>query len=504
MLRAVATLVLVCLPTLAEGVETMRISMGDARGEVRLAGRALAFGADKEDAPFSALGRDAVVVREVGGRLELDGAPVVGLEVRFRAGEYSHDAGVPGRETIRAAGLDVRGDVVVRLANHRLQLINVIPLEEYLAAVLGSEMPVSFPPEALKAQAVAARTYALQKKIEAFDQPYYLGASVLSQVYGGSSREDPRTLVAVEATRGEVLTFDLAPIEAYFHASCGGRTESGVEALGRDLPYLKPVDCPCGRLPASRWKAEIPNADLEQLFGADAKDVRVTSRTSTGRARRVEVGRRAVDAVKFREKLGYTRVKSLSFELESSARGLSLAGRGVRPRRRALPVGREGLRGPGLGLPADPLALLPGHRAAEDVLAPSHRMDLKDFDFPLPEAQIAQAPLENRDASRLLALDRRSGARRHLRFRELPSLLRAGDLLVRQRRAGDPGAAASATRRRPAGGSSCSCSGPRISAPRRRRSPSGPTRSSGSASARRARGSRPARRSSSRTASARR
>src|SRR5919204_152232 len=91
---------------------------------------------------------------------------------------------------------------------------------------------------ALKAQAVAARTYALHKKLEAYDEPYHLGSSVLHQVYGGLRREDERTRAAVEATRGEVLTWELQPIEAYFHAACGGHTEEGLPALSRDLPYL--------------------------------------------------------------------------------------------------------------------------------------------------------------------------------------------------------------------------------------------------------------------------
>ena len=83
------------------------------------------------------------------------------------------------------------GDVVVRLYKEGLQLINVIPLEDYLSAVLGSEMPTSFPLEALKAQAVAARTYALQKKLEAYGSPFYMGSSVLHQVYGGVNQRGP-------------------------------------------------------------------------------------------------------------------------------------------------------------------------------------------------------------------------------------------------------------------------------------------------------------------------
>src|SRR4029079_3418898 len=107
----------------------------------------------------------------------------------FRAGAETSDAGVPGSVPIRAGASQVRGDGVLRPYRDGLQLINVIPLEDYLAAVLGSEMPVSFPLEALKAQAVAARTYALQKKLETYGAPFHLGSSVLHQVYGGFNRE---------------------------------------------------------------------------------------------------------------------------------------------------------------------------------------------------------------------------------------------------------------------------------------------------------------------------
>jgi hypothetical protein len=75
-------------------------------------------------------------------------------------------------------------------------------MEDYVVAVLGGEMPVSFPMEALKAQAVAARTYALQRKIEALGQPVHLGSSVLAQVYGGVNRENSRTRAAAAATAG--------------------------------------------------------------------------------------------------------------------------------------------------------------------------------------------------------------------------------------------------------------------------------------------------------------
>ena len=330
MLRPVALLFLLLVPPRALAVETMRIAMGDVQGsEVRVRGKMLSFGSDTEDARFTPLTQESVTVKRRGSRLELNGAPLIGNAVRFRAGEEAQDTGIPGDSPLRAGDMQVRGDVVVRLYKDGLQLINVIPLEDYLAAVLGGEMPVSFPPEALKAQAVAARTYALQKKLESYGAPFYVGSSVLHQVYGGVNREDARTRAAVEATRGEVLTYELAPIEAYFHASCGGRTESGPDALQRDLPYLQAVDCPCGKLPASRWSAVVSEAELRSALGESPEGFQVSSRTATHRVNRVTAASGAsMDGVTLRRKLGYTKLKSLDFDVEHGPGGWHFNGRG--------------------------------------------------------------------------------------------------------------------------------------------------------------------------------
>jgi stage II sporulation protein D len=329
MLRPVALLLILLASLPASAVETMRIAMSEVRGEVQVSGQGLLLGMDTEEASFHALGKSRVTVRRRGRKLEVNGAPVVGDAVRFRAGGLADDAGVPGDEPLRAGGMEVRGDVVVRLYRDGLQLINVIPLEDYLAAVLGSEMPVSFPPEALKAQAIAARTYALQKKLEAYGSAFYLGSSVLHQVYGGVNSEDPRTHAAVEATRGQVLTYELAPIEAYFHASCGGRTESGQAALQRDLPYLQPVDCPCGKLPASRWSATVTEGELQAALEGSPEGLRIAGRTATRRVTRVSTADgTTLDGVRFRQRLGYTKLKSLDFEVEKTAHGYHFTGRG--------------------------------------------------------------------------------------------------------------------------------------------------------------------------------
>src|SRR5919106_6484121 len=200
MARAVAVLTLLVAPATSFAVETMRIHMADVSGEVLLSAEGLGFSSDIEDAALTSSPGGRSVVRLTGGRIEVDGAPWPEPAIRFRA-EGQTTAHALGPHSIRAGSFEVRGDVVVQVHGRALQLINIIALEHYLAAVLGSEMPLWFPEEALKAQAVAARTYALHKKLEAYDQPYHLGSSVLHQVYGGLRREDERTRSAVSAER---------------------------------------------------------------------------------------------------------------------------------------------------------------------------------------------------------------------------------------------------------------------------------------------------------------
>ncbi|MEN9799100.1 MAG: hypothetical protein RL653_2796 [Pseudomonadota bacterium] len=299
------SVLLTCLPARAE--ETVRIDMGAPEGTAVVRGAGLSLGPDVDEGDFTPFAGESVEVRWTLGGVQVAGEEAArGEAVRIRAGREGG---------LSAGGRTVRGEVVVRAAKGRLQLINVVPLEDYLGAVLGSEMPVSFPDEALKAQAVAARTYALQKKLEALGQPFHLGSSVLHQVYGGLQREEARTRAAVEATRGEVLTHELAPIEAYFHASCGGRTESGKAALGRGLSYLQSVSCRCGRTASAKWELELKPEELRAVFGGEVRRLEVEGRSTTGRVLALVGAGRRVDAVTFRQKLGYTRVKSLWFEV---------------------------------------------------------------------------------------------------------------------------------------------------------------------------------------------
>ncbi|PMQ02349.1 MAG: hypothetical protein CBR30_01470 [Dictyoglomus sp. NZ13-RE01] len=118
-------------------------------------------------------------------------------------------------------------------------LINILNLEEYLYGVVPAEMPASYPIEALKAQAVASRTYALANmgKHKDFD----LCSTTHCQVYKGFSYEKESSNKAVLETIGEVITYNGSLIKAFFHSSSGGITENSEDVWGGYYPYLRSV-----------------------------------------------------------------------------------------------------------------------------------------------------------------------------------------------------------------------------------------------------------------------
>jgi len=135
-----------------------------------------------------------------------------------------------------------RGDIIIYNLDEKLTIVNSLPLEEYLMGVVPSEMPSKWNIEAHKAQAIAARSYALANLNKRGSHGYDLKDTPADQAYGGASSETPQTTHAVLSTRGEVLTYDNKIIPAYYHAASGGKTLEAGEVWNHDLPYIQSVD----------------------------------------------------------------------------------------------------------------------------------------------------------------------------------------------------------------------------------------------------------------------
>jgi stage II sporulation protein D len=218
-----------------------------------------------------------------------------------------------GAAPVALDGNAYRGALVIRSAGGRMSAVNHVTLERYLRGVVAWEMPHRWHPEALRAQAVIARSYALATLTpgKIFD----LHDDQRSQVYGGIRAEKPSTNRAVDATSGRVLRHDGRIAVTFYHSTSGGRTAAITDVWPRAerLPYLRAVDDPHDRhSPYHRWEPRVVRraelaAKLEQPALRGASDLLV-SRNASDRAAEVRIrtpgGERAVDAAAFRTALG--------------------------------------------------------------------------------------------------------------------------------------------------------------------------------------------------------
>jgi stage II sporulation protein D len=237
-------------------------------------------------------------------------------------------------------GKRYRGWVELRKKNNGLLLVvNDLDLEEYLRGVIAAEVPPDWELEALKAQAVASRTYALYEKRAAGRRPYHIVATVTSQVYNGVNGEHLNAARAVTATRGLILTYQGRVIPAFYHANCGGHTENASLMWGIDAPYLKGVDCECQDIiKDGLWEKRVSIFNISaalrrQGFLIDTiSNMSIAGITPAGRVRNVAIlsarGATTIPAEALRTALGNTEIPSVFFELELSGGEAVFSGRG--------------------------------------------------------------------------------------------------------------------------------------------------------------------------------
>jgi stage II sporulation protein D len=278
-----------------------------------------------------------VTLRSASGRalgtyaapLRITGGPG-GFQVRGRAANDVTDGRYRGTLEIRPAAI---GGV---------SAIDAVGLEDYLRGVVPGEMPSDWPAEALRAQAVAARTYAIatSKNGDGFDQY----ADTRSQMYTGIAGERPTTDAAVEATRGEVVVYGGKPIVTYYFSTSGGRTENVENSFldAEPAPWLVSVDDPYDALsPRHRWIKRMSLRSAQRRLGSlvrgSLRQIKVLRRGRSPRVVRAEIvgtgGRTRVSGPQLRSKLGlFDTWARFTVVTTRAARG-----DGSRPRRPATP-----------------------------------------------------------------------------------------------------------------------------------------------------------------------
>ncbi|MFP4474139.1 MAG: SpoIID/LytB domain-containing protein [Desulfatibacillaceae bacterium] len=232
-----------------------------------------------------------------------------------------------------------RGDVLLTAEDAGVRAVNRVPLEQYLYGVVPGEMPASWPREALKAQAVSARSYVAYLWHRRQDRPWDVCATTSSQVYGGHGVEHPASNAAVDATRGQVLSHGDELVLAYFHSNSGGHTESAEKVWVTQMPYLKGVPDPySATAPGNHWSYVLTNAELSRLLTdtglcpSELSDLKPVSPTDSGRMEAVNLtcGGRSLTlrSNNFRLKVGPRKVRSTRFTVTRMDRGYLLEGTG--------------------------------------------------------------------------------------------------------------------------------------------------------------------------------
>ena len=221
-----------------------------------------------------------------------------------------------------------------------LDAVNTLDVEGYLYGVLHHEVAHWWPMEALKAQAVAARTYALYQVAVSKAQDFDLKSGTSSQMYGGSTVERFRTKKAVNETRGQILTYQGKIFPAYFHATCAGTTAGADELWQIKLPPLAGgVNCNyCLLSPHHDWQAKIALSEIEEKLNSVGRPVgqilkiEVISQTPSHRAGSLRITGTQTESViaakDFRVLAGGDRIRSTNFTVTIKDDQASFVGKG--------------------------------------------------------------------------------------------------------------------------------------------------------------------------------
>ncbi|XGC79584.1 SpoIID/LytB domain-containing protein [Bdellovibrio bacteriovorus] len=245
-------------------------------------------------------------------------------------------------ENLRLGAKPVPSQVVLNLnAKKNVDVIGLVPLEDYVVGVIASEMPLSWPLETLKAQAVAARSYALAVMNERKDKAYQLESSVLDQVYQHvltHNENDPLVKKAVQAVRStegiELYTADNKILKSFFHADCGGETTSAKNVWNSGPSTGVVVDKSCPFSPKAQWKLEISKSELEKKLNISGLSKLELIRTpGEKRIKSIRVlfadsKIKQLSSNELRQKLGFQELKSSIFNLKTVGSSYVFEGRG--------------------------------------------------------------------------------------------------------------------------------------------------------------------------------
>ncbi|KAA0250004.1 MAG: SpoIID/LytB domain-containing protein [Candidatus Jettenia sp.] len=233
-----------------------------------------------------------------------------------------------------------RGEIrILQQPNNRFSVIEEVDLESFIAGVVGSEMPKAWNEEALRAQAIIARTYAMYKRRVKQDKVYHL--DMLELAYRGMLNETVRINKIVQETKGIIMVYNWNIFPAYFHSTCGGHTENCNHVFGDDsIPPLRGVVCNyCNNSKYSLWSKDISKSDIEKklreanIYVSNIHTINALDQGLGEHCSRIEIisadGTREMSANGFRLLIGPNYLYSTAFDSRSNGKSITFSGKGL-------------------------------------------------------------------------------------------------------------------------------------------------------------------------------
>ncbi len=300
------------------------------------------------------LSTDRVIVRGRDGDMRLIAPEIVRQDegerpvqrpaVFLRLEQSSQPSGTGTRPAPGPVGPEpfvVGGEVEILSRGNVLWVVNRLGLEEYVMGVVPAEMNAQWHQEALKVQAIAARTYALYQMMSHADHEYDVVATVHDQVYRGRVGVVERVREAVESTAALALTYEGRPILAVFSSTAAGPTEDAANVWSQhNLPYLKGVECPFDReSPYYEWRTVFPLAIVESGLRQEGWEVGTIATltpyaySQAGRVSRLRIlhsgGELLMRGEDLRRIVGYRVIPSTRFTIDAIGADIVLSGYGA-------------------------------------------------------------------------------------------------------------------------------------------------------------------------------
>jgi len=228
-------------------------------------------------------------------------------------------------DVIFADSKSYKGHLIVKKAGNKINVINVLSIEDYIKGVLPKEVGHNWNTEALKVQAVISRTYTVANLHRHSAQGFDMCSATHCQVYGGADAEAASCSKAILETQGEVLTYEGKFAQAVFHANCGGHTENPKYVWNwKYTPsYLKGVKCGyCASAPYTDWESVLNESFIRgKILGGNIgkiKSIKIKGTTDAGAAKELKIvhskGKLVLNAYQFRLAVDAWRIKSHTFD----------------------------------------------------------------------------------------------------------------------------------------------------------------------------------------------